>query len=152
MAIFAVEARKSLVDRNFAKRLIKSRCQGRGSQEPRGSKSEKVIPVAPFGSRGSQEPRGSKSMMSPSGMNSSTVEVRKSLVDRNRAASSGAEACKGRGSQEPRGSKSSPPFTRTSFPRRGSQEPRGSKLTSVPIPHGGLPVEVRKSLVDRNHD
>ena len=61
MAIFAVEARKSLVDRNWEERKDQSWMCSRGSQEPRGSKFEHAIKV----------------------LESMEVEARKSLVDRN---------------------------------------------------------------------
>ena len=79
---FFVEARKSLVDRNEYLPNVLFTFSGRGSQEPRGSKSSIDVAISFLLGRGSQEPRGSKfSVLFPSAV--TLVEARKSLVDRN---------------------------------------------------------------------
>ena len=122
-----VEVRKSLVDRNTSTPGEIQDLGGRGSQEPRGSKSYFLRRFDAWLGRGSQEPRGSKSFDSASPKNalmsrfaraswieiawrstwrlSTRVEVRKSLVDRNLQQIDYVKTAPGRGSQEPRGSK-----------------------------------------------
>ena len=123
-----VEARKSLVDRNFHCSDFPIPLDCRGSQEPRGSKyaESSYNPLLKWSrlaraswieishhpqynqeqGRGSQEPRGSKSRNPAGPAHLTSVEARKSLVDRNCRLYPIREASSGRGSQEPRGSKS----------------------------------------------
>ena len=122
-----VEARKSLVDRNY---LSGHSDIAKASRLARASWIEimRDVYMQPELGRGSQEPRGSKSIQYERWYLSGTVEARKSLVDRNWAATGSGPLSRSRGSQEPRGSKFPGLSVADGELSRGSQEPRGSKF------------------------
>ena len=78
-----VEARESLVDRNYAKPVIIYAINGRGSREPCGSKSLCRRHRRSGGQVEARESLVDRNLPQSRTINASNVEARESLVDRN---------------------------------------------------------------------
>ena len=123
-----VEARESLVDRNYLEGILLVIYPRRGSREPCGSKFLRSCSLTLSSGRGSREPCGSKFHILHSRFLEDGVEARESLVDRNGTCSihSSHIAVEARESLVDRNPAVPAPQSLSAC--RGSREPCGSKF------------------------